>query len=256
MQQIQNIIVQGLVRAFKLTDMKLIILLLLSLPTFGQKLLINGNRFATPVVPKQRIYINLSATDLNVTKYNDFFGAPAASVLSISNLVDTAGTSTGIGISTVATANWVPYGGVPANSSNDAVAGIGTGTFYPGSSATLQVYASNFYQYGNLQPGRFDTTKWQFALTGMDPAKTYQVLITTVDGTFGFYDKGVFRVIGLTSPTAIEVDGDVVNQATGASFILQPKADGTMRIYANTSSTAAGGLADLVFIPAIMIIEQ
>ena len=230
----------------------LILLLLMIINTFGQpdrRAFHNSNNVVGITPTAQSIYINFSATDLNIgTKWNDVFGNPAASVLIFESLTDTLGAFTGVSLSTIATANWSGYAG---NSASDLYNVSITGTYYPATLAA-NVWYSNWWQYGSVSPARYDAAKPQLRLSGLTPSSTYDIYITTAELCCGggFTAKGVFTVVGLTSPTAIEVDGDVASQTLGATFTLQPKVDGTMDIWCNTSTTNTG---DLNPFPALII---
>lgn len=211
----------------------------------------NANKTVTAAA-KQRIYLNFSNTDLNIgSKWNDVFGSPHAAVVTVANLTDTTGAATGIGFTTIATANWNPYSGT--SSANDYNASL-NGSFYP-AITTSTIYRSTWWNYGTVAPGRYYEAKPQMRLTGLAPVKTYSIYITACELTEpgGFPTKGIFRVTGLTSPAAIEVNGDQTFQATGAVFTLQPTAGGVIDIWCNTSSVNAGSL---VTIPALVIVEQ
>jgi hypothetical protein len=214
----------------------------------------NANNIISVVAPvgvKRWIYIDFAKTDLNAgAKWNDVFGTPNLAIVAVADLLDTAGASTGIGFTTIATANWNAYGG---NTSVDMYNVSMDGTYYP-TATTAAMWQSVWWNYGSAQPGRYDVTKPQMKLTGLNPASTYTVYMTTEELCCGggFTDKGVFRIVGLTSPTAIEVDGDLAVQPGGATFTLQPTAGGELSIWVNTSTT---NLGDLVVIPMLMIKE-
>lgn len=209
--------------------------------------------FAVAAASKDTIRINLSTTDQNVSTFNDMFGAPANAVVTIANLVNISGNSTGVAITTIATANWLPYGGNPINSSNDPCCTITGASYYGTEANNATVAGSNFYNYGTVTPGRYDATKAQFRISGLNTAKTYEIKLTVLDGNLGFTCKAIIRVVGATSPTAIEVSGDVTSQSSGATFTLQPDGSGNIDIWVNTSTVNSG---DLAMIPAIYITEQ
>ena len=202
---------------------------------------------------ERRIYLNFSKTNLSLgTKWNNVFGTPNLAVVTVANLTDTTGAATGIGFTTIATGNWLAYS---SNTSTDDYNASVTGTWYPASNTIPSFYRSNWWNYGTAQPGRYQSTKPQMRLTGLNPAKLYTIYISTAElpPGQGFDDKGVFRVVGLTSPAAVEIDGDVASQNAGATFALQPKVGGTIDIFCNTSAAASG---NLVTIPALIIVES
>lgn len=216
----------------------------------------NATTQVTPTAGTQRIYINLSKTNQAIgNNWNNVFGLPAQAVVTANNLIDTTGAATTIGITSVATGNWAPYASNPVNCANDTatMTSVLQGTFFNAASATRAVYASNWYTVGTIQPARFDTTKPMFRFTGLTPSASYTILTTSVQGSSGFSAFGTARVVGLTSPLPQEINGNTTIQNTGATFTLQSKADGTIDMWVNTSTTAGG---DLAMIPAIWIIKN
>lgn len=212
----------------------------------------NLSAAAPPSVAK-RIYINFSATDLNLnSKWNDAFGNPDGAVITIANLIDTTGASTGIGFTSISTANWNGYSG---NASSDNYNASITGTFYPASATTPTYYRSNWWQYGTASPATYNASLPQMRLTGLNTAKQYTIYMTTVEIPVGqgFDDRGIFRVAGLTTPSAVSIDGDVSTQPSGATFTVLPKVDGTIDIWMNVDNSAGD---NLVCVPAIIIVEQ
>jgi hypothetical protein len=188
-----------------------------------------------------RVDMRGAGTSSGTTGYNTLAGSPHSSVLTISNLNDITGTATGIGLTTVATANWSAYSGCSC-SNNDAVSGITAGN-YLGTGGSTEVYSSIIFNYGTVSPARYDATKPQFRLSGLDPATTYTIKITGGDGSLGFAANWVSRVVGGTSPSLAEVNGNVTNVTVGATFTLQPDGSGNIDIWFNSSTTNSGDLA-------------
>lgn len=213
-------------------------------------LIVNGHKFIAPPAGKDTIRINFSNTDLNVSTYNDLFGHPTSAVRSIADLLDYKGNATGIGITTIATGNWLAYSG---QSSNDPCCTITGASFYGSSANNATVGGSNFYNYGTIQPARYDAAKPQLRLTGLNPASTYEIKITCIDGNLGFNNTAIFRVVGLTSPASQTIAGNVTSQSSGATFTLQPTAGGIIEIWINTDAASS---ADLAMVPALFITEQ
>jgi len=231
--------------------MRLVILFLL-IPFIARTQIIRANPFYKKRVTSgwTQINIDFRATSTTITKWNVLSGDPGTSVISDTDLEDTFGVSTGVGITSIATANWITTTG---SNSNDAVTGV-TGGNYFGSNPPASVYQSIWYNNATVTPARFDTTKPQIRLSGLDPAKAYEIIMCGGDGTLGFdANPSRFKIVGLTSPGNIDVDGDITNITTGATFtIIQPKADGTFDIWFNT---VASPNSDLICVAGIIIRE-
>lgn len=232
------------------------ILGILSLNCFSQlPIIVNGHKYVVipPVGGKDTVRINFSKTSQSVATYNSMFGEPASGVVTRNALNNISGVATAINITTIATANWNGYSG--ANSSNDPCCAITGAPFYGSTANNATVAGSNFYTYGSIQPARYDATRPQFRITGLKPASTYEIKITAIDGNLGFDCKVIFRAVGLTSPSAIQVNGDVTSQSNGATFTIQPTVGGQIELWCNTDGTASP-TGDLAMIPALFITEQ
>jgi hypothetical protein len=189
-----------------------------------------------------------SGTSTGLTNWNTAAGSPATAVVTISNLIDTTGASTGWSFSSNATNAWSPYSGT---SSNNAVSGITGGTAMSG--ASTQSYQSIWYNYGTISPARYDATKWQFQLSGLNDTKTYTITICGSEGTLGF-DNRNFSLIasGATTTSAVEIDGGLgggtgytsVDAVSSGSVTLSPSG-GVIKIWLNSMSTSGtlGGSA-------------
>lgn len=153
------------------------------------------------------------------------YGSPHSSVISYTN------STYAITFSTVATANWSSYSGCSC-SSIDAISGATGGSYIPG--VANSAYTADFFNYGPTV-ANYDINKPQFEITGLNPSTIYTIKMTGIDGSQGF-DANPFRykVIGATSETAIDVNGDVTSQANGATFSLQPDGTGKIKAYVNS----------------------
>lgn len=234
------------------------ILILLLLPTTlfaqsnrGMLHSMNVNVVTTPPLAKDTIRINFSTTAQTVATFNSFYGNPHASIISNFALKDINGTTTSVGLSTVATGNWSAYSGVTSN--DPACCGITGMTFFGSSADNTTVAGSNFFNYGSSGVARYDAGKPQFTISGLKPASTYEIKVTGLDGIYGFDCYNLFRVVGLTSPSAIAVNGNVTTQPNGATFTIQPDVTGVINIWCNTNNSPSG---DLMMVPALFITEQ
>jgi len=212
---------------------------------------------STPDTVEVRIDFRLSGTSSSVTgTWNTAAGQPTSAVVSISNLVDKNNTATGWGFTTIATGNWIAYSG---GSANNAVSGITGGTSLSGASAG--VYQSIWYNYGTITPARYDATKPQFKLTGLNTSKTYSIQVAGSKGTLGFDSRNmIWQVTGATTPATQELDGgtsgsNITNVTTSLTFTVQPNGSGEISIWMNTMASGTQGSSDLAEVCA-MIIKQ
>lgn len=194
------------------------------------------------------VRINFSLAAVTVATYNNLFGAPKTGVRSLTDMKDINGLSTPWDITTVATNNWLD---ATFNvSATDGIAGVTVMSFLTG--ATSGVYANAYYNYGTTQPATYDAARHQLLISGLNPLKTYELKMTGMDGTYTFDCSHMrYQVTGLTTPATQDINGDVTSQPNGATFTIQPAADGTIKIWMNTVS----GSSDLNM-TAAMIIKQ
>lgn len=202
-----------------------------------------------PVGGKDTVKVNFSLSPITVSGYNNMSGSPHAGVVTKTNMLDKNGATTAIGLSTIATGNWSAYSGISAN---DPCCGITGAPYYDATANNSSVAGTNFFNYGTITPGRYDASRPQFKISGLKVGSTYQLKITSIDGNLGFSSGSIFRVVGLTSPSAIVVDGNVTSQSSGATFTVKPTAAGEITIWCNSNT----GSDDLVVVPALFIIEQ
>lgn len=182
------------------------------------------------VAPSREVRINFSLAAVSVSTWNNLFGQPKTGVRSLTNMNDINGIATDWDITTVATANWRDT--VFTVSATDGIAGMTAMSFFPGS--TSGVYANAYYQYGSLSPGGYDASLHQFLISGLNPNKFYEIKITGADGTYTFdANPSRYTVSGLTTPASQDVDGNVTSQSNGATFTIQPAADGTIKVWMN-----------------------
>lgn len=204
-----------------------------------------------------KIDFRASGTSTGLTNWNTLAGNPSTAVLSIANMIDTTGASTGWSFSSNATNAWSAYSG---SASNNAVAGITGGTAMPG--ASTQSYQSIMYNYGTISPARYDATKWQFQIGGLDNTKTYTIRICGSEGTLGFDNRYyVIRAVGGTSSSVVEIDG---GPGGGGGFttvdtygeISCTPSGGVIKIWLNSEASGAGGSSDLATICSMRITQN
>jgi len=182
-----------------------------------------------------RVDMRQSGTS-GASNYNTLAGNPHISLLTISDLLDITGATTGISINSVATANWGNFSGL---TSNNAVPGITGGTFLDGANAAL--YQSIHYNYGTTQPARYDVTRPQYRISGLIPNKTYRILITGSQGTFTFLCSTMeFRVQG-SSLTSQTLNGghptSITNITVGLTFDVESDSSGEFTIWMNSATS-------------------
>jgi len=174
----------------------------------------------------QQLNFNFTKDPVSVANWINVSGDPSSGVRTATDQ------STGISVSSLATANWYPYSGVSAYDGG----GMTSGTFMP---ATVMV--NHWFQHGSL--ATYNVSKPQLELSGLNPASLYTLKMTG-SNIYGFN----------SNPTRFVVSGSVVsshmdvntynNTANGATFSsIMPDANGKIRIYVNTTSDTE--LADI-----------
>lgn len=201
---------------------------------------------SSPKVAK--IDFRSTGTSTGLTNWNTMAGDPGTAVVSVSNLIDTTGANTGWSVTSKATANWVKYTGCSC-SSNNSVTGITGGTAMPG--ASTQSYQSIWFTTGTVTPVRFDATKWQLEIGGLDNSKTYTIGVSGSVGQLGFDARNFsLTAIGASTVGPVEIDGGpgggagftTVGSASYGEVTVQPSG-GIIKIFLNSMSTGgtAGG---------------
>jgi len=174
----------------------------------------------------QTASFNFSLTPHAVSGWTNVYGDPSVGVR-------TATGSSGISISSMATANWAPYNG---NSSAAYDGGGATGgTFFPAA-----VMANLWYQYSPYF-GAYNAAVPQLEISGLRVDSVYTIMMTgsltiNVPNTFNLNPMR-YTVAGASVYGYIDVNGNF-NTADGATFHnIAPDANGKIHIYVNTLST-------------------
>lgn len=246
----------------------LILTLILSTWSFGQTplhLLISKRKTtSTSSIKVAKIDFRASGTSTGLTNWNTMAGNPNTAIITNANLIDTTGANTGWTCSTVNINNWGATGGV---TSNNSVLGITGGTAMSGASA--QSYQSIIFNTGTISPARYDVTKWQFEIGGLDNSKTYTITVCGSEGHLGFDNRNYsIRAAGATTTSEVEIDGGfgggggyaTVDAVSSGSVTLQPSG-GIIKVWLNTMSTSGtlGGSptgSDLAVVCNMRIAEQ
>ncbi len=161
---------------------------------------------------------NFSATSKPVTGWINVAGDPSIAVRTATDAV------TGISISSVATANWVPFNG---SSATDA-GGMTNGTFFP--AAVMQ----NFWFLNNPYVASYNAAVPQLILSGLDIHSVYTLSMTGSISISQFdVDPTIYTVTGAIVYGNINLNGNF-NTANGAVFHnIAPDANGQIRVYLN-----------------------
>ncbi len=169
---------------------------------------------------------NLSLVPITVSGWTNLSGDPSLAVRTVTDA------STGFGLTSVATQNWVQFSGACAQDTNGAT----TGTFFPAA-----VMENNWYQYGTL--ANYNAAVPQLKLTGLKVDSFYTIKMTAS-----------FTGTSLNpNPTQYTVSGKVVagfvdlpphnNTSNGATFYnVNPDSSGSISIFVNTTSTTNDAL--------------
>ena len=185
--------------------------------------------FATGRLHAQTVSFNFSATSQAVTGWINVVGDPSTAVRTATDA------TTGIAISSIATANWAPFG------AGCAYDGGGTpgGTFFPAA-----VMMNEWYQYSTYY-ALYNALLPQLKISGLNIDSVYTLRMTgSFNGENGLVDANPtrFSVAGTSVYGYIDVNADF-NTAGGAVFHnIAPDATGSIRVYVNTfggSTTAS-----------------
>ena len=172
----------------------------------------------------QTVSFNFSWGAHAVSGWTNVFGDPATAVCT--------GTSGGITVSSVATANWVPY-----TSGHSAIDGGGAanGTFFPAG-----IMANMWFQYNGALAG-YNALVPQIRLSGLNKDSVYTIKMT------GSYAQNIgtlelnpirYTIAGAIVYGYIDINGDY-NTSDGAEFHnIAPDASGIIKIYVNTSGAS------------------
>lgn len=196
-----------------------------------------GLYFAPSASAQTTVSFNFSAASHPVSGWINVAGDPSTGVRTGTD------PSTGITVSSVATANWVGYKGVAAC---DGLGAAG-GAFFP--AAVMQ---NMWYQY-SAYFGGYNAVVPQLVISGLNKDSVYTLKMT------GSIDVKVRNFFNL-NPTRYSVAGSAVygfvdvngnfNTNGGATFLnIAPDASGNIRVYVNTlSSTNAAGISGIEII--------
>jgi hypothetical protein len=170
----------------------------------------------------QTVGFNFSLASHPVTGWVNVYGDPSSSVITATD------PTSGISVSSVATANWSPFG----NSAYDGGGASGTGSFFP-----TAVMANQWFQYNGYYAG-YNALLPQIVVSGLNVDSVYTFKMTgsytiNVPSQFNL-DPIRYTVAGATLYGYIDIDGDS-NVTAGATFHnVAPDSTGKVRIYVNT----------------------
>lgn len=189
-------------------------------------------------VAAQTASFNFSASVQSIAGWTNVYGDPAHGVRT--------GTSAGITVSSVATANWAGDGN--GNCSYDG-GGIATAGFFP-----TGVMGNHWYQYGTTAAAVMIVSQPQLMVTGLHPGSLYTIRLS---GSFIFgipssfqMDPTFFTVTGVTNYGTQQINANA-NFTDGAVFNnVIPDSTGTVRIYVNTGNGSnVGSVSGLQVVP-------
>ena len=205
--------------SFKYMQMKNLIGLLI--------LLISAGRLSA-----QNASFNFSLNPQSVSGWTNVYGDPSLGVRTA--------TSSGITVSSMATANWAGYNGTAAYDGG----GASGGNFFPAA-----VMANLWYQYSSYY-GAYNAAVPQLEISGLSIDSVYTIKMT---GSLSINVPNVFDLNPIRYTVAsTSVDGYVdvngnQNTTDGATFHnIAPDANGKVHVYVNTlSSTNLAGISGL-----------
>jgi hypothetical protein len=169
----------------------------------------------------QTVSFNFSDASHPVSGWINVYGDPSSAVRTATD------PTTGIAISSVATANWAPDVG----SASDG-GGATNGTFFPAA-----VMINHWFQYGT-STGAYNALMPQLIISNLNADSVYTIKMT---GSFDYEVPNDFNlnpirytVAGAVVYGYIDIDGDS-NAASGATFQnIAPDSTGKIRVYVNT----------------------
>jgi hypothetical protein len=170
----------------------------------------------------QTVGFNFSNAAHSVSGWINAYGDPSSSVISAADPVS------GISVSSVATANWAPFG----NSAYDGGGASGSNPFFP-----TAVMANHWFQYNGYYAG-YNALMPQLIVGGLNVDSVYTFKMTgsfTVNVPSQFNLNPIrYTVAGATLYGYIDINGDS-NVTAGATFHnVAPDSTGKVRIYVNT----------------------
>jgi hypothetical protein len=170
----------------------------------------------------QTVSFNFSQGSQPVSGWVNAYGDPSSAVIT------TTDPTTGISVSSVATANWSPFG----NSAHDGGGASGANPFFPNA-----VLANHWFNYNSYLAG-YNALMPQLIISGLNIDSVYTFKMTgsfeqEVPSQFNL-DPIRYTVAGATLYGYIDIDGDS-NVTAGATFHnVAPDSTGSVRIYVNT----------------------
>ncbi len=172
----------------------------------------------TGAARSQSAKFNFSATTATVSGWTNVTGDPSVSVVTAS--------SSGITLSSIATANWVPFNG---GSAFNAV-GENTGnSYFPGG-----VLYNHWFQYGS--DAEYNAAVPQLLISGLSPDSTYTIMMAGSSTSSLNTNPVQYTAVGLTVyPSQYENNHN--NTTNFASFTVTPDTAGKVRLYLNTQPT-------------------
>ncbi|HEX3933947.1 MAG TPA: Ig-like domain-containing protein, partial [Puia sp.] len=170
----------------------------------------------------QTVGFNFSLGSQPVSGWINAYGDPSSSVITATDA------TSGISVSSVATANWSPYG----NCADDGGGASGANPFFP-----TAVMANHWFNYNGYLAG-YNALMPQLIISGLKVDSVYTFKMT---GSFVYNVPSQFSlnpirytVSGAALYGYIDIDGDS-NVTAGATFHnVAPDSTGKVRLYVNT----------------------
>lgn len=188
---------------------------------------------------QQAASFNFSDASRPVSGWINVHGDPYDNVVTVSDPVS------GITISSVSTANWIPYGGACAKDDN----GVPGSTFFSPS----EVMLNRWYSYG--VPAHYDPGTPQLLISGLNKDSLYTLRMSSNSASALDADPTNYTVTGrnVYGPYSVNIHN---NTDSGATFInVYPDNNGQVKVYVNT--VADGSIhSDVADISALQITQQ
>lgn len=178
----------------------------------------------------QTVRFNFSAASVSVPGWINMSGDPSLGVVSATD------PTTGISLTSIATANWIPLSGTGCAYNGT---GMSNGTFFPAA-----VMVNHWFQYGPTAV--FNPSVPQLKISGLNPNAIYSIRMTGSNSTSFNLNPSRFTVAGRIDYGYSDVNSNA-NTYSGAIFNnITPDSSGALSVYINTvSGTEAADICGL-----------
>jgi len=165
----------------------------------------------------QSASFNFSNSPVSVSGWTNMAGQPGNQVIT--------GTSGGVRLSSVATANWAPYSGATSYDGG----GVNAAGFFNNAAVSV----NNWHQYGD-PAATYNVSKPQLQASGLTAGASYTVKMSGSNAFNLDANPCAYTIVGASTygPISVNLNGTASNGATFSGVI--PDASGSIKIYVNS----------------------